>query len=241
MFRRSDSKNTPLATNELRATTKSKLPHGGPRLHIFDHAAVKMDSDSNCKSLENCLAERRESVGDSSSGGSARSAHSEKGPSARSHGEAGETLAVVMMSPGEKLAVCENQAQTYAENQQFDAAIQELVRCLALVRLVHGDGHLKLAQAHAKLAQSYLQFKGWAAQAQEHSARALDVLLLCTPRSPEEEEEEKADTLRCLLSIHHTQGQSALLLGKYPLPCISVSSAWTQEAGQSMKPSVFKP
>ncbi|XP_036391428.1 tetratricopeptide repeat protein 23 [Megalops cyprinoides] len=176
--------------------------------------SVNTASDSNCKSLENCLAERRESTGDSSSGGSARSAHSEKGPSARSHREAGEALAAVMMSPEEKLAVCETQAQTYAENQQFDAAIQELVRCLALVRLVHGDGHLKLAQAHAKLAQSYLEFKGWAVQAQEHSARALEALLLRTPCSPEQEEGEKADTLRCLLSVHHTQGQSALLLAQ---------------------------
>lgn len=43
---------------------------------------------------------------------------------------------------------------------QFDACIQDLVRCVALTRLVYGDGHLKLAQAHARLAKAYFQFKG---------------------------------------------------------------------------------
>lgn len=43
---------------------------------------------------------------------------------------------------------------------QFDACIQDLVRFVALTRLVYGDGHLKLAQAHARLAKAYFQFKG---------------------------------------------------------------------------------
>lgn len=43
---------------------------------------------------------------------------------------------------------------------QFDACIQDLVRCVALTRLVYGEGHLKLAQAHVRLAKAYFQFKG---------------------------------------------------------------------------------
>lgn len=43
---------------------------------------------------------------------------------------------------------------------QFDACIQDLVRCVALTRLVHGTGHFKLAQAHVRLAKAYLLFKG---------------------------------------------------------------------------------
>lgn len=43
---------------------------------------------------------------------------------------------------------------------QFDACIQDLVRCVALTRLVYGDGQLKLAHAHVRLAKAYLQFKG---------------------------------------------------------------------------------
>lgn len=43
---------------------------------------------------------------------------------------------------------------------QFDACIQDLVRCVALTRLVYGMGHLNLAQAHVRLAKAYLRFKG---------------------------------------------------------------------------------
>ncbi|KAM7414518.1 hypothetical protein PAMA_019367 [Pampus argenteus] len=58
----------------------------------------------------------------------------------------------------------------------FDACIQDLVRCVALTRLVYGDGHLKLAQAHARLAKAYFQFKGLGLQAQEHSLLAKEHL-----------------------------------------------------------------
>lgn len=43
---------------------------------------------------------------------------------------------------------------------QFDACIQDLVRCVALTQLVFGARHLKLAQAHVRLAKAYLKFKG---------------------------------------------------------------------------------
>lgn len=43
---------------------------------------------------------------------------------------------------------------------QFDACIQDLVRCVALTRLVYGMGHLKLTDAHVRLAKAYLLFKG---------------------------------------------------------------------------------
>lgn len=48
----------------------------------------------------------------------------------------------------------------FTVSAQFDACIQDLVRCVALTRLVYGDGHLKLAQAHARLAKAYFHFKG---------------------------------------------------------------------------------
>lgn len=43
---------------------------------------------------------------------------------------------------------------------QVDACIQDLVRCVALTRLVYGEGHLKVAQAHVRLAKAYFQLKG---------------------------------------------------------------------------------
>ncbi|KAJ0069469.1 hypothetical protein NL108_006056, partial [Boleophthalmus pectinirostris] len=58
---------------------------------------------------------------------------------------------------------------------QYDACIQDLVRCLALVKLVYGKNHLKLAQAHSRLAKAYLQFKG---KTSLHIS-SLDVATLC--------------------------------------------------------------
>ncbi|XP_061077133.1 tetratricopeptide repeat protein 23 [Conger conger] len=169
------------------------------------------DSDMS-KYQDSNLAGRRESTTESSSGGSGRSTHSEKGLSSHHHGGVAEIVAAAMAGPREKLAESERKAQTFVESQQVDAAIQEQVRCLALVRLVYGEGHLRLAEAHAKLAEGYLQLKGWAQQAREHSVQAQDILHLRSP-GPAEQGGEKAKTLRCLLSVCHTQGQAALVLG----------------------------
>uniref|UniRef100_UPI003AAFB94B tetratricopeptide repeat protein 23 n=1 Tax=Centroberyx gerrardi TaxID=166262 RepID=UPI003AAFB94B len=115
----------------------------------------------------------------------------------------------VIMPPEEKLKHFDSRAQTLADSQQFDACIQDLVRCVALTRLVYGDGHLKLAQAHARLAKAYLQFKGWGLQAQQHSSLARELLPFCSPLSSSRD--ERLQVLTCLLSIHLTQGGAALL------------------------------
>ncbi|XP_042352845.1 tetratricopeptide repeat protein 23 isoform X2 [Plectropomus leopardus] len=115
----------------------------------------------------------------------------------------------IMMAPEEKLKHFDNRAQARDHNREFDACIQDLVRCVALTRLVYGDGHLKLAQAHARLAKAYLQFKGWAPQAQEHSALARELLPFCSSVSPRRG--EKLQALMCLLDIHLTQGGASLL------------------------------
>lgn len=43
---------------------------------------------------------------------------------------------------------------------QYQQAIRELVRCVALTRICYGDPHWKLAEAHVNLAQGYLQLRG---------------------------------------------------------------------------------
>ncbi|KAF0041147.1 hypothetical protein F2P81_007045 [Scophthalmus maximus] len=65
----------------------------------------------------------------------------------------------MMMPPEEKLKHFDSRAQAHEDNREFDACIQDLVRCVALTRLVYGEGHLKLAQAHVRLAKAYFQFK----------------------------------------------------------------------------------
>ncbi|XP_038872769.1 tetratricopeptide repeat protein 23-like isoform X1 [Salvelinus namaycush] len=143
---------------------------------------------------------------------------SDKGLASVSQRGMDDTGESMMMTPEEKLTQYDSRAQAFADTQQFDACIQDLVRCVALTRLVYGDGQLKLAQAHVRLAKAYLQFKGWAVQAQEHSARASELLPFCTPNSTSRE--DRVHILTCLLNIYLTQGGATLLLAKYPLPTL---------------------
>ncbi|XP_037538805.1 tetratricopeptide repeat protein 23 [Nematolebias whitei] len=113
---------------------------------------------------------------------------------------------LLLMPPEEKLKHFTNRAQDSEDNQQFDACIQDLVRCVALTRLVYGERHLKLAQSHARLAKAYFQFKGWGLQAQEHLAKARDLLPFYSSCR-----DEKLDVLLCLLNVNLTQGAAALL------------------------------
>ncbi|XP_034734705.1 tetratricopeptide repeat protein 23 [Etheostoma cragini] len=116
---------------------------------------------------------------------------------------------LMMMAPKEKLKHFDSQAQACEDIQEFDACIQDLVRCVALTRLVHGDGHLKLAQAHARLAKAYFQYKGWGLQAQEHSALARQLLPFCPSISSCRG--ENLEVLMCLLNVHLTHGGASLL------------------------------
>ncbi|KAM9854766.1 tetratricopeptide repeat protein 23 [Aulostomus maculatus] len=131
-------------------------------------------------------------------------------PSRTGHGKKG----VTMMAPHEKLRYVERRAQHHEDNGQFDACIHDLVRCVALTRLAFGEGHVKVGQAHARLAKAYLQFKGWGLQASEHASLAREQLPFCSPSSSCRG--EKLEVLSCLLSIHLTQGGAALLTTQYP-------------------------
>lgn len=111
-----------------------------------------------------------------------------------------------MMTPAEKLSLCERRAHSFADSEEYDPCIQELIRCLALSRLVYGNEHFAVALAQSRLAKAYLQYKGWAHQAQEHASQAHEVLSLC-------QQEERLSCLNCFLSIHQTHGSAALHLG----------------------------
>ncbi|XP_070686701.1 tetratricopeptide repeat protein 23 [Pempheris klunzingeri] len=115
----------------------------------------------------------------------------------------------IMMPPEEKLKHFDSRAQAHEDNQEFDACIQDLVRCVALTRLVYGEEHLNLAKAHARLAKAYFQFKGLGLQAEEHSALARELLPFCS--SVSSCRGQKLEVLSCLLSVHLTRGGAALL------------------------------
>ncbi|XP_029378617.1 tetratricopeptide repeat protein 23 isoform X1 [Echeneis naucrates] len=115
----------------------------------------------------------------------------------------------MMMPPEEKLKHFDCQAQTHEGNQDFDSCIQDLVRYVALTRLVYGKRHLKLAQAHVRLARAYFRHKGWGLQAREHCILARELLSVCFTISSCSSEKHKI--LTCVLSVHLTQGGAALL------------------------------
>ncbi|KAM4573784.1 tetratricopeptide repeat protein 23 isoform 1-T1 [Odontesthes bonariensis] len=116
----------------------------------------------------------------------------------------------LMLPPEEKLNHFDRRAQATEDNQEYDACIQDLVRCVALTRLIYGERHLKLAQAHARLAKAYFQFKGWGLQAQEHLAVAKELLSFCSS-SNSSCRGRKLEVLTCLLSIHLICGGASLL------------------------------
>lgn len=41
-----------------------------------------------------------------------------------------------------------------------ERAVSDCIRCVALSRILHGDNHWKLAKAHSKLSQAYLEQGG---------------------------------------------------------------------------------
>ncbi|KAK2917882.1 tetratricopeptide repeat protein 23 isoform X1 [Channa argus] len=116
---------------------------------------------------------------------------------------------LLMMPLEEKLKYFDCRAQAHEDSQEFESCIQDLVRCVAITRLIYGKEHLKLAQAHARLAKAYFQFKGWGLQAQEHCALAREVLHFYSSISPCRG--EKLEVLTSLLSIHLTSGGAAML------------------------------
>uniref|UniRef100_H3DPI0 Tetratricopeptide repeat domain 23 n=1 Tax=Tetraodon nigroviridis TaxID=99883 RepID=H3DPI0_TETNG len=108
----------------------------------------------------------------------------------------------ILMPPEEKLTLVDRRAQDHRDKREFDACIRDLVRCVALTRLVFGAKHLKSAQAHVRLAKAYLKFKGCGLQAQEHAGLARELL---PSRS------SAAEELRVLLSVHLTHAHASLI------------------------------
>lgn len=132
---------------------------------------------------------------------------SDCGPNRESPSLTGYTMKkFILMPPEEKLKHFDSQAQAHADNKEFDVCIQDLVHCVALTKLAYGAGHLKLAQAHARLAKAYFQFKGWGLQALQHSSLAREMLSFSSSGQA-----DKLEVLQCLLDICLIQGGAALL------------------------------
>ncbi|CAM5144459.1 unnamed protein product [Natator depressus] len=59
-------------------------------------------------------------------------------------------------APNEKLEQAQKMAEKFIKEKEVYKANRELIRCVALTRIIYGDCHWQLAQAFANLAHSYL-------------------------------------------------------------------------------------
>ncbi|XP_069820875.1 tetratricopeptide repeat protein 23-like isoform X2 [Dendropsophus ebraccatus] len=111
--------------------------------------------------------------------------------------------------PVEKLSRAQRMAERYNQDNQLLKAHKELIRCVALSRIIHGDGHWRLAKAFADLGYSYLTVRGLPVQARQHAESAKNILLRGVDLS--KSEEEKREVLGTLVTIYYTLGVSHLL------------------------------
>ncbi|KAM5291497.1 tetratricopeptide repeat protein 23 isoform 2-T2 [Glossophaga mutica] len=118
---------------------------------------------------------------------------------------------LLFQPPREKLHLCEEKARSYSSGHQYKQAIPELVRCVALTRICYGDCHWKLAEAYVNLAQGYLQLKGLARQAKQHTEKAKEILA----HSIEPPDNDNTDVFRCSIELFHTAGRASLSLQKF--------------------------
>ncbi|CAM4668651.1 unnamed protein product [Lepidochelys kempii] len=80
-------------------------------------------------------------------------------------------------APYEKLEQAQKMAEKFIKEKEVYKANRELIRCVALTRIIYGDCHWQLAQAFANLAHSYLILQGLPAQAIEHAESAKRIML----------------------------------------------------------------
>ncbi|XP_064646787.1 tetratricopeptide repeat protein 23-like [Lineus longissimus] len=112
--------------------------------------------------------------------------------------------------PDKKLARSEKKAKKFSSEKKFDEALQELIRCTALARIVYGDGHWKLAEAYANLARGYFELKDYPVQAQAHAETAKNVMY--NTRHVAGSDDERANIIGVNIQIHYAMGLALIAL-----------------------------
>lgn len=172
-----------------------------PRQHSQRSLHRESDEDEEDRSYEDNYEE------DLATGRSGRSTSRRK--KAGKNGRHG----IDMTPPDKLLKMAVKRIGKLRENEKHDEAIRELVRCIALTRIVYGANHWKLAESHADLAESYLDLKGLAPQADYHAESAKTIMLNTVATYTTEK--EKADVIFILFKIHHTQGKALTEMKQY--------------------------
>ncbi|XP_078531056.1 tetratricopeptide repeat protein 23-like [Lissotriton helveticus] len=111
--------------------------------------------------------------------------------------------------PEEKLTHALSMVEEFVKEKEIYEANKELVRCVALTRIIHGDGHWRLAQSFANLAFGYLTLRALPVQALQHAESAKEILLNGLDMS--KSEEEKREILGTLVTIYYTLGAAHLM------------------------------
>ncbi|XP_072272678.1 tetratricopeptide repeat protein 23-like [Pyxicephalus adspersus] len=106
--------------------------------------------------------------------------------------------------PMDKLTKAEMRVEQFIKDREFLTAHKELIRCVALCRIIYGDGHWRLAEAFANLAYGYLTYRGLPAQAKQHAESAKSILLRGVEIA--KSSEEKTGILGTLVTIYYTLG-----------------------------------
>ncbi|XP_074850423.1 tetratricopeptide repeat protein 23-like [Carettochelys insculpta] len=113
------------------------------------------------------------------------------------------------LAPSEKLEQAQKMAEKFMKEKEVHKANRELIRCVALTRIIYGDSHWQLAQAFSNLAHGYLSLRGLPAQAIEHAESAKRILLTGSHTAPGTPE-DKREILGTLVTVYYTLGVAHL-------------------------------
>ncbi|XP_042311770.1 tetratricopeptide repeat protein 23-like isoform X5 [Sceloporus undulatus] len=123
--------------------------------------------------------------------------------------EENEIKTKLFATPVAKLMEAQKRAEKFAEEKEAHNTCKELVKCVALTRIIYGNGHWRLAQAFANLAHSYLMLQGLPVQAKKHanSAKYSIFMRKSSPLASTEEREIQST----LVTIYYTLGVANLM------------------------------
>ncbi|CAM4554949.1 unnamed protein product [Lepidochelys olivacea] len=116
-------------------------------------------------------------------------------------------------APYEKLEQAQKMAEKFIKEKEVYKANRELIRCVALTRIIYGDCHWQLAQAFANLAHSYLILQGLPAQAIEHAESAKQSYLSLRKAERLMEELQELDG-RVIMGLKISEKDLVIALGR---------------------------
>ncbi|XP_067941631.1 myosin heavy chain, cardiac muscle isoform-like [Watersipora subatra] len=128
------------------------------------------------------------------------------------HGR-GERMKLSRKPPEVLLRQYQHQIPNSIEAGNYQLAIEDLVRCTALSRIVYGDLHWKFAKSEADLAHAYLRHRSMAPQAQQHAEEARNIMLRVVQTG--EAQEDRKHIYRTLLSVYVTLGEAYNIQQKF--------------------------